>query len=97
MRVKAQDHEFWADAQVLEGADYDDVWDKLVEDRAYYANYQSRTERKLPLVRLVELARSDKGNGEKRLMDIGDSPEEAAFRAEARAFLEQHAERRRRA
>ena len=25
-------------------------------------------------------------------MDIGDSPEEAAFRAEARAFLEQHAE-----
>jgi alkylation response protein AidB-like acyl-CoA dehydrogenase len=24
-------------------------------------------------------------------MDIGDSPEEAAFRAEARAFLEQHA------
>jgi alkylation response protein AidB-like acyl-CoA dehydrogenase len=27
-------------------------------------------------------------------MDIGDSPEEAAFRAEARAFLEQHAERK---
>jgi alkylation response protein AidB-like acyl-CoA dehydrogenase len=27
-------------------------------------------------------------------VDIGDSPEEAAFRAEARAFLEQHAERK---
>ncbi len=27
-------------------------------------------------------------------MDIGDSPEETAFRAEARAFLEQHAERK---
>jgi len=27
-------------------------------------------------------------------MDIGDSPEEAAFRAEARAFLEQHAPRK---
>ena len=27
-------------------------------------------------------------------MDIGDTPEEAAFRAEARAFLEQHAERK---
>ena len=55
VRVKAQDHEFWADAQVLEGADYDEVWDALVQDRAYYANYQSRTERKLPLVRLVEV------------------------------------------
>src|SRR5204863_3138588 len=28
-----------------------------------------------------------------QLMEIGDSPEEAAFRAEARAWLEQHATR----
>jgi hypothetical protein len=53
--VKTQRHEFWADAQILDGSDYDAVWEQLVEDRAYYANYQTRTTRKLPLVRLVEL------------------------------------------
>jgi deazaflavin-dependent oxidoreductase (nitroreductase family) len=55
VRVRAQDHEFWADAQILEGSEYDEVWDALVADRAYYANYQTRTERKIPIVRLVEV------------------------------------------
>ena len=55
VRVKAQDHEFWADAQILDGSDYNDIWAALVEDRAYYANYQTRTDRRIPLVRLVEL------------------------------------------
>jgi deazaflavin-dependent oxidoreductase (nitroreductase family) len=55
VRVKAQDREFWADAQVLEGGEYEEVWEQIVEDRAYYADYQTRTTRKLPLVRLVEL------------------------------------------
>jgi deazaflavin-dependent oxidoreductase (nitroreductase family) len=55
VRVKAQDREFWADAQVLEGGEYEEVWEQLVEDRAYYADYQTRTTRRLPLVRLVEL------------------------------------------
>ena len=55
VRVRAQDHEFWADAQILDGADYDAIWAALVEDRPYYANYQTRTDRRIPLVRLVEL------------------------------------------
>lgn len=55
VRVKAQHHEFWAEAQILDGGEYDAVWAQLVEDRAYYADYQTRTARKLPLVRLVEL------------------------------------------
>ena len=55
VRVKAQDHEFWADAQILEGSEYDAVWQQLVVDRPYYTDYQTRTSRKLPLVRLVEL------------------------------------------
>ena len=53
--MRAQDHEFWADAQILDGSDYDDIWAALVEDRPYYANYQTRTDRRIPLVRLVEL------------------------------------------
>ena len=43
VRVRAQDHEFWADAEILDGSDYEAVWAQLVEDRAYYADYQTRT------------------------------------------------------
>ena len=53
--MRAQDHEFWADAQILDGSDYDAIWKALVDDRAYYANYQTRTDRRIPLVRLVEV------------------------------------------
>src|SRR5439155_25505861 len=35
VRVRAQDHEFWADAQILEGSEYDEVWKQLVAHRAY--------------------------------------------------------------
>ena len=55
VKVKTRDREFWADAQILDGREYDDVWQQLVNDRAYYENYQTRTSRKLPLVRLVEI------------------------------------------
>ena len=57
MQLRVQNREpFWADAQILEGADYDNVWAALVADRPYYADYQSRTTRKLPLVRFIERA-----------------------------------------
>jgi deazaflavin-dependent oxidoreductase (nitroreductase family) len=53
--VLDQGHRFWAEGQVLSGSEYDDTWAGLIADRAYYANYQTRTERTIPLVRLVEL------------------------------------------
>lgn len=53
--VLDQGYRFWADGQVLSGAEYDDTWAGLVADRGYYANYQTRTDRTIPLVRLVEL------------------------------------------
>ena len=40
--------------RVLEGEEYDRIWAALVADRPFYADYQSRTTRRLPLVRLVE-------------------------------------------
>jgi deazaflavin-dependent oxidoreductase (nitroreductase family) len=55
VRVRARDHEFWADAQVLDGDDYAETWEALTADRAYYRDYQTRTARRIPLVRLVEL------------------------------------------
>jgi|SRR5262245_1665440 len=55
VRVRAQDHEFWATAEVLDGDDYAETWDALTTDRAYYRDYQTRTARRIPLVRLIEL------------------------------------------
>ncbi len=58
IRIRVQDGEFWSDAQVLDGDDYTATWDALTADRAYYNDYQTRTERRIPLVRLVEQRRA---------------------------------------
>lgn len=55
VRVRIQGGEYEARADVLDGADYDAVWAGLVADRPWYGDYQTRTERRIPLVRLVEL------------------------------------------
>ena len=52
--VRMQGRWFWAEAQVLDGDDYDGTWAALVADRSHYADYQTRTTRRIPLVRLVE-------------------------------------------
>lgn len=54
VRVRVQEREFWADAQVLDGEDYERTWAGLNADRPYYDDYQKRTDRRIPLVRLVE-------------------------------------------
>ncbi len=53
--VLDQGHRFWAEGQVLDGSEYEETWAGIVADRPHYADYQIRTDRKLPLVRLVEL------------------------------------------
>lgn len=52
--AKEVDRAYWAEAQVLDGDDYVKTWAALTADRAFYNNYQTRTERRIPLVRLVE-------------------------------------------
>jgi deazaflavin-dependent oxidoreductase (nitroreductase family) len=52
--VKTQRIEYWADPQILDGDEYDRVWAALCADRPYYADYQMRCERRIPLVKLVE-------------------------------------------
>lgn len=54
VRVRVQGREFWADAQVLDAEDYERTWAGLNADRPYYDDYQTRTDRRIPLVRLVE-------------------------------------------
>jgi deazaflavin-dependent oxidoreductase (nitroreductase family) len=46
--------QFWSEHEILDGGDYDRIWDLLIADRAWYANYQSKTDRRIPLVRLPE-------------------------------------------
>jgi deazaflavin-dependent oxidoreductase (nitroreductase family) len=54
LHVRVQGATFWAEAEILDGDDYDRTWAGLTADRAYYNDYQTRTERRIPLVRLVE-------------------------------------------
>jgi deazaflavin-dependent oxidoreductase (nitroreductase family) len=55
VRMRVQGGEFWVDPQVLEGSDYAATWTALNADRPWYDDYQSRTDRQIPLVRLIEL------------------------------------------
>ena len=53
VRVRTQRESFWAEAQDLDGDDYRRTWNALVQDRPFYVDYQSRTTRRLPLIRLL--------------------------------------------
>ena len=53
--VRAQGgNSFWSRAEMLEGDDYTRTWDALTADRAWYRDYQAKTDRRIPLVRLPE-------------------------------------------
>ncbi len=43
---------YWAKAKVVEGEDRPQLWDKVVNDSPWYGEYQTKTERQIPLVRL---------------------------------------------
>jgi len=54
VRCRVQHGEFWSVPEVLEGDERARIWTLLTEDRAWYNNYQAKTERAIPLVRLPE-------------------------------------------
>jgi deazaflavin-dependent oxidoreductase (nitroreductase family) len=51
---KVQDGQFWSRPEILSGHDYVTTWAALTTDRPFYNDYQSETERRIPLVRLAE-------------------------------------------
>jgi deazaflavin-dependent oxidoreductase (nitroreductase family) len=51
---RVQGGSFWSVPEVLEGDEHARIWGLLTEDRAWYNDYQARTERTIPLVRLPE-------------------------------------------
>ena len=46
--------QFWSRADILDGDDYRRTWEALTADRAWYTDYQAKTDRRIPLVRLPE-------------------------------------------
>lgn len=53
VRCKVQGGEFWSDHEILaDGPEHDRVWALLTADRAWYNDYQAKTARTIPLVRL---------------------------------------------
>jgi deazaflavin-dependent oxidoreductase (nitroreductase family) len=55
VKIRVQGGLFWADPQILDGDDYTATWQALVADRPHYEDYKTKTDRRIPLVRLVEL------------------------------------------
>jgi deazaflavin-dependent oxidoreductase (nitroreductase family) len=52
--VRVQGGSYWSVPEILDGEDYDSTWAAMLVDRPHYADYQVKTERRIPLVRLVE-------------------------------------------
>ncbi len=57
--VKTRFDQYWTEAEVLEGEERSRIWDALIQDRSYYADYQKLTERQLPLIRLASKRPAD--------------------------------------
>jgi deazaflavin-dependent oxidoreductase (nitroreductase family) len=57
VRCRVQGGEFWSAQEILDGDDYTTTWEQLCEDRAWYRDYQAKTDRRIPLVRLPETRR----------------------------------------
>ena len=54
VKVRSQHGLYWSKPEILEGDDYTTTWAGLTADRAWYDDYQARTDRRIPLVRLPE-------------------------------------------
>jgi deazaflavin-dependent oxidoreductase (nitroreductase family) len=55
VRCTVQGGEYWSVPDILEGGDeHARIWNLLVADRAWYGDYQKKTDRTIPLVRLPE-------------------------------------------
>ena len=58
--VRDRERTLWCRAEVPKGEERDVLWRQLVTDRPFYDDYQARTRRTIPLVRLVELRAAER-------------------------------------
>jgi deazaflavin-dependent oxidoreductase (nitroreductase family) len=54
VKIRTQKSEYLSVPEILEGEERDLLWGQLCEDRAWYNDYQKRTERVIPLIRFPE-------------------------------------------
>ena len=54
VHVRTQTKQYWSVPEILAGEEYERIWALLTEDRAWYNDYQAKTSRRIPLVRLPE-------------------------------------------
>jgi deazaflavin-dependent oxidoreductase (nitroreductase family) len=52
--VRVQSGQYWSRPDILDGDEYDRTWQQLTADRAWYNDYQAKTDRRIPLVRLPQ-------------------------------------------
>ncbi len=50
--IRSMEKTYWANAKILSGTAHDKIWKMVVEQAPWYADYQEKTERKIPLVSL---------------------------------------------
>jgi deazaflavin-dependent oxidoreductase (nitroreductase family) len=51
---RVQHYAYWSRPEILEGPERDRLWELLTADRPWYRDYQAKTTRRIPLVRLPE-------------------------------------------
>jgi deazaflavin-dependent oxidoreductase (nitroreductase family) len=54
VHVRTQTKQYWSVPDILDGEEYERIWALLTADRAWYNDYQAKTQRRIPLVRLPE-------------------------------------------
>lgn len=54
VHVRTQTNQYWSVPEILEGSQYEQTWALLTADREWYNDYQAKTARRIPLVRLPE-------------------------------------------
>jgi deazaflavin-dependent oxidoreductase (nitroreductase family) len=56
IRVQERDHVGSCEVEVLDGEEYAQVWEAVTTDRPFYLEYQAKVTRRIPLLRLREVA-----------------------------------------
>lgn len=54
VHCRVQHGAYWSRPEILDGDEHEQIWALLTADRPWYRDYQARTTRRIPLVRLPE-------------------------------------------
>ena len=55
VHCRFQDRARWMRPEIVEGEEHERLWELIVADRPFFADYRTRSGRTIPLVRLIEV------------------------------------------